>query len=222
MGIWEDLTGKSSANASNAAAADTYSKIMSATGDYKAYGDDYASKFSELSKMFAPYGEAGKAALQRLMGGLGLGGEGGSAAFADAYRALPGYEAGLETGTRAVTAGANAGNMLNSGRTLKALQRFGSDYEDQRSGSYLDRLFALAGTGQQATGQQVATEGQGLQGQMATRQGAFQGAVQAAPVIGQGQVAGEQAKQSALTNLMSTGAYLGGAALGGGRLPRFA
>ncbi len=55
-----------------------------------------------------------------------------------------------------VTTGANAGNMLQSGKTLKELQRFGSDYEDQRSGSYLDRLFGLSGMGQQATGQQVA------------------------------------------------------------------
>jgi hypothetical protein len=106
--------------------------------------------------------------------------------------------------------------MLQSGKTLKALQRFGSDYEDQRSGSYLDRLFGLSGMGQQATGQQVATAGQGLQGQLATRQSAFGAQTQAAPVIGQGMVAGEQAKQGALTNLMNLGGSLVGMGMGTG------
>lgn len=214
MGILDDLLGRSSAQASNAAAADTYQKLMAAAGGLNRYGDQYAGQFAQLAQMFAPYGDAGKAALQRLMGGLGLGSEGDQAAFAAAYRALPGYEAGLETGTRAVTAGANAGNMLNSGKTLKALQRFGSDYEDQRVGSYLDRLAGLSGMGQQSVGAQVATTGQGLQGQLATRQSAFGAQTQAAPVIGQGMVAGEQAKQNALTNLMNLGGFLGGSWLG--------
>ncbi len=51
--------------------------------------------------MFAPYGQAGQAALSQLMNGFGLGGAGGSEAFTQAYRSLPGYQAGLDTGTRA-------------------------------------------------------------------------------------------------------------------------
>lgn len=216
MSILDDLLGRSSAQASNAAAGDTYQKLMAAASGLTDYGNDYAARFKELSQAFAPYGAAGQDALKRLMAGLGLGGEGDQAAFTEAYRALPGYQAGLDTGTRAVTAGANAGNMLNSGKTLKALQRFGSDYEDQRVGSYLDRLSGVAGMGQQATAQQVGTEGQGLQGQLATRQSAFGAQTQAAPVIGEGMVAGEAAKQNALTNLMSGAFNLGGRALGGG------
>lgn len=213
MSIFDDLLGRSSARASNAAAADTYAKLMNAANGISAYGDQYANAYSGLSDKFSPYAGAGDSALKQLLAGLGLGGD--SQAFTSAYRNLPGYEAGLDTGGRAVAANANVGNMLQSGKALKALQRFGSDYEDQRAGSYLDRLAGLAGMGQSATAQQVSTAGQGLQGQLATRQSAFSGQSQAAPVIGQGMVAGEQAKQGALTNLMNTAAYLGGAYLGG-------
>lgn len=219
MSIFDDLMGRSSAKASNAAALDTYGKQQSAISGLNQYGDQYASQFQDMSKAFDPYTQAGSSALQRLMQGLGLGGAEGSAQFADSYRALPGYQAGLDTGGRTVAANANAGNMLQSGATLKALQRYGSDYEDQRSGDYLTRLMGLQGQGLQATGQQVGTQAQGLQGQLQARTSAFGGQMQAAPVIGQGQIAGEQAKQGALTNLMGTAAYLGGSYLGG---PAFA
>lgn len=219
MSIFDDLLGRSSADASNRAAQDTYGKLMSASSDLKGYGDQYASSFSDLAKQFSQYGDAGKAALQRLMGGLGLGGAGDQQAFTDSYRALPGYQAALETGRGALTGALNAGNMLQSGKALKQLTRYGQDYEDQKSGSYLDRLTGLASQGQQATAQGVATEGQGLQGQLASRQSAFQGETAAAPVIGQGMVAGETAKQGALTNLMNLGGYLAGTAMGGWKMP---
>jgi hypothetical protein len=214
MGIFDDLLGKSSANASNAAAGDTYSKLMAASGDLTNYGNQYRADYSNLAQQYQPYQQAGGDALKMIMSGLGLSGGEGSQAYTDAYRATPGYQAGLETGTNAVTAGANAGNMLNSGKTLKSLQRFGSDYEDQRSQQYLQNLFGLQGQGLQATNSAVSTEGQGLQGQLATRQGAYQGQVSAAPVVGQGMVAGEQAKQGALTNLMNLGGQIAGIGLG--------
>lgn len=219
MSIFDDLLGRSSADASNRAAQDTYGKLMSASSDLKGYGDSYANSFSDLAKQFGQYGEAGRAALQRLMGGLGLGGEGGQQAFTDAYRNLPGYQSALETGQNTVANKLNVGGMLQSGKAMKSLQRYGQDYEDQKSGSYLDRLTGLTNMGQQATAQGVATEGQGLQGQLATRQSAFQGETAAAPVIGQGMVAGETAKQGALTNLMNLGGYLAGTAMGGWKMP---
>ena len=72
----------------------------------------------------------------------------------------------------------------------------------------------LSGQGMQATSAATGLESQGLGQQANLRQSAFGGGMQAAGTIGQGMVAGEQAKQSALTNLMQTGAYLGGAAMG--------
>jgi hypothetical protein len=215
MGILDDLLGNTSADAAKAAAADTYKKQQAAIGGLNTAGDQYATGMSGLAKGYDPYAQAGTGALSQLMNGLGLNGSGGSQQFTDAYRATPGYQAGLDTGINSATRGANATGMLQSGRTLKALDRFGSDYEDQKSGQYLDRLTGMANTGLTATGAQVGTEGQGLTGQLGARTTAFGGGMQSAGTIGQGDVAAAQAKQGALTNLMSTAAYLGGAALGG-------
>jgi hypothetical protein len=215
MGFLDSLLGKSSANASNAAAADTYAKQQAAIAGLTQYGDQYRDDYRNLATQYQPYQQAGTSALSRLLGGLGLGSGDEQSQFTQAYRGLPGYQSGLERGQESALGAVNAGGMLNSGKALKSLYRYGSDYEDQRSGQYLDRLAGLSGQGMTATNAAVGTEGQGLQGQMATRQSAFGGQMQSAPVIGQGQIAGEQAKQGALTNLMSMGAYLGGSFLGG-------
>lgn len=215
MGIFDTLLGNTAADTSNAAAADTYAKQQDAIKGIKKYGNQYAASFRDLSTAYAPYAQSGNAALQRLMAGLGLGTPEDQAAFVNSYRSLPGYEAGLESGTRAVTRGANAGNMLNSGNTLRALQRFGSDYEDQRVGDYMTRLGGIGQMGLAGTQGQVNTTGQGLQGQMTARQSAFQGGMNSAGTVGQGMVAGAQAQQNALQNLLGIGGYLGGAVLGG-------
>lgn len=162
---------------------------------------------------FQPYEQAGGDALKRLMDGLGLGG--GGEDFTAAYRALPNYQAGLDTGTKATAAALNAGNMDQSGKALKTLYRYGSDYENGRVGDYLGRLSGVAGMGQSATAQDAQYTGQGLTGQLGAETTAYGGDMTSAGTIGQGQVAGAQAKQNALTNIMQTGAYLGGAALGG-------
>ena len=209
------LFGTDASDASNRAAADTYSKQLAATQKLSAFGDTLPAQYNQLSQAFSPYASAGGGALKQLMGGLGLGGQQAGQDFTNAYRNLPGYQGGLDTGLKAVERGANAGNMFQSGKTLKDLYRFGSNYEDQRSGDYLSRLAGLTGMGQQATGQQVGTQAAGLGGQLATRTSAYQGENAAAPTVGQGMVAGAQAEQSALQNLLGVGAYLGGSALPG-------
>jgi hypothetical protein len=150
-----------------------------------------------------------------LLGGLGLGGN--QQAFTDAYRNMPGYQSGLDRGLDAVSQKYNAGGMGQSGSAMKGLYKFGSDYEDQRYGDYLSRLMGLGTQGLQATGAQVGTQAQGLQGQQATRQSGFQGLMNAAPTVGQGMVAGAQAQQQGLGNLLGIGGYLGGSFLGGKR-----
>jgi hypothetical protein len=212
MGFWDDLTGGTAANAANSAAADQYAKQKKATAALQEYGNEYAGKFADLSKGYDPYVQGGNSALQRLLSGLGLGGDG--ADFTAAYRSLPGYQAGLDTGSQAITGNAAARGMLKSGSTLKGLQRFGSNYEDQRSGDYLSRLMAMSGQGQGAVGAQNATVGQGLAGQLATRQSAYGGLMQAAPTIGQGQIAGANARAQGTQNLLNTGANLLGKAFG--------
>lgn len=212
MSIWSALTGEDAADAANAAAGDTYSKQRREIDQLTLYGDEYANKFKDLSAGYDPYIKAGGTALERLMAGLGLGGD--TAGFTNAYRALPGYQAGLETGSKAITGNAAARGMLKSGGAIKALNRYGSDYEDKRAGDYLSRLMAMTGTGQTATGQQIATEGQGLQGQLGTRTTAFNGGMNAAGTVGQGMVAGANAEAAGMQNLLNTGLKLGGMAMG--------
>jgi hypothetical protein len=214
MGFWDDLMGRTASDASNRAAQDTYGKQLQAGGQIRAAGDQYQTDMGSIAKAYDPYVQGGNSALGRLLQGLGLpGGDGGD--FTASYRALPGYQSGLETGQNAALRGINASGMSNSGAALKALQRYGSDYEDQRSGSYLDRLFGLSGQGMQATGAQTGLQGQGAQGRLGAYTTAGQGDYGAAGTIGQGQVAGEQSRSDALSRLLGVGSYLGGSFLGG-------
>lgn len=213
MSFFDTLLGNDAAATSNAAAADQYAKQQAATKNITNYGNEYADKFKGLSTQYQPYQQAGGSALARLMQGLGLPGGDGSD-FAAAYRATPGYQAGLDTGTNAAISGANAGGTLASGRTLKALQRYGSDYNDQKSGAYMSQLAGLQGQGLQATNQAVNTEGQGLQGQLQTRQSAYNGDMNSAGTIGQGMVAGATAQAQGVGNIFNTGANLLGIGIG--------
>ncbi len=215
MSILDDLLGRTSADASNQAAADTYAKQLAASNATRSAGADYQNNVLGLAGAYSPYVSAGNSALTRLMGGLGLNGAGGSADFANAYRSLPGYQAGLDTGTNAALRGANASGMSNSGRALKALQRFGSDYEDQKSGDYLNRLTALQGQGLGATQAQTGLQAQGYGGGLQANLAAGGQDYGSAGTVGQGMVAGAQAKQTALSNILGAGSTLLGSALGG-------
>lgn len=223
MGFWDDITGNTAADASNAAAADTYAKQLAAAKATReagaASGQRYATNVGGLSSAYDPYRQAGGDALKMLLGGLGLPG-GDAAGFTAGYRNLPGYTSGLETGTNAALRAANAGGSLASGGTLKALQRFGSDYEDQRVGDYLSRLMGINTMGYDATGRGTGLQAEGFRGQLGAETGANNAAgamdYGAAGTVGEGMVAGAQSRQTALQNLLSTGAHLVGTALGSG------
>jgi hypothetical protein len=215
--IWDTLTGKAASAASNEAAGMTYAGQQQAGKQLRKAGDQYNSGMQQLSTLFQPYSQAGGDALNMYRAGLGLDGGAGSQQFTQAYQNLPGYTEGRTKGLDAATAAANSLGAWSGGKA-KALYNYGSDYENQRSGDYLTRLMGLSGMGQQATGQQVSTAGQGLQGQLGARTSAYQGDMASAGTLGQGLIAGANAEQGALGNLMGTAAYLGGAALGGGGL----
>lgn len=214
MGILDTLLGKDAEEAARNAAADTYGKQTQAAGSIRQGGQDYQGNMLDLSRLFQPYSQAGNSALERLLAGLGLGGD--TAGFTNAYRSLPGYQAGMDTGSKAVTARLNAGPGMQSGAAMKALQRFGSDYEDQRSGDYLTRLLEMVRGGQTATGQQVATAGDGHRGAFDANTRAGEILYGAAPTTGQGDIAGARSRSDALSGLLSSASYLGGQALGGG------
>lgn len=214
MSILSTLLGNDAARTSRAAAQDTYLKQQNAINGLLAYGDTLPGQYKDIATAYDPYTSAGTDALSMYRAGLGLGGDQG--AFTNAYQNLPGYQSGLATGQQAAERALNAGGGLNSGRALKALYRYGSDYENQRAGDYLNRLQGLTGMGLQATGAQTGLQAQGIGADTGIRQAAFGGQMGSAGTIGQGLVAGAQSQQDALGNLLKTAAYLGGSALGGG------
>lgn len=214
MGFFGSLLGKDASKAANQAAADQYAKEQSAIKGLLSYGDTLPGQYKEIAGQYEPYTEAGTGALERLMAGLGLGG--GGEDFTAAYRALPGYESGRATGLQAAERALNAKRGgLDSGAAMKALYRYGSDYEDQRSTDYLNRLAGIAGQGLTATGAKTGLESSGIGANTGIRQTAFGGQIGSAKTVGQGMVAGAQSEQDAIGNLLKTAAYLGGSALGG-------
>jgi hypothetical protein len=210
MGFFDDILGRTSADASRRAAADTYGKQQAAIGELKSYGDTYADRFEDLAGGYDPYvqtGAAGNSALMRLV------------QDPNSLRSLPGYQFAQDEGIQALDRSAASRGRLNSGRQSKDLQRFGTGLADQTYGSQFARLLGLSGQGMGAVGAQNSTIGQGLQGQLGTRQSAFGGGMQSAGTIGQGDIAAAQAQQSALTNLMSLASNGIGQAVGAGFNP---
>ena len=205
--IWDQLTGKAASDASNAAAADTYAKQTAAAGDLKAYGNTLPALYNQI---YQPYSNAGGQALDFLKGGLGLGGPVSAQTVTNAFQSAPGYQSGLDTGLQAAERGLQAGGGLDNGGALKALYRYGQNYNDQQFGNYLNRLGGLVNTGLAGAGGQAAGLGANTGVQTAAGNMYFN----SAPTIGQGQVAGAQAEQNALSNLLKTGANLAGSAFG--------
>lgn len=205
MGFLQQLSGDDAADAANKAAADTFAKQRGAIDRLMGFGDQYAGEFRELSNAYAPYAQTGQGAntaLQRLI------------ADPSSVSSLPGYQFAQQQGMQAIDRGAAARGMLQSGRNMKDLMRFGTGLADQTYGSQLQRLMGLTQQGMQATGAQVGTVGQGLQGQLGTRQSAYGGDMTAAGTIGQGMVAGANAQAAGAQNLLNTGVKAGGMILG--------
>lgn len=130
---------------------------------------------------FAPYREKGINALTQLSGDIDR------PVTAAEVMQDPGYQFGMDQGQRAIGQRIAAGGGRVSGQALKASARFGTDYATagygaayQRKQDRLNRLAAIAGVGQTATGQ-TAQAGQfatGNIGQALNSQGAATAASQ--------------------------------------------
>lgn len=76
------------------------------------------------------------------------------------WRNTPGYQFGLQEGNKSVQASAAARGGLNSGATMKALQKFGTDYADQQGyRPYMNDLSNLFG-GAQTAASNIGSAGQ--------------------------------------------------------------
>ncbi len=214
MGFWSSLTGSDAADASKAAAADTYQKQQGAVGKLLGYGEDYKAGYDKLGDSYAPYAAKGDAlsgssndALLRLINDP------------SSVRSLPSYQFDQAEGTRAVDRSAGARGMDASGRTLKDLTRFGTGLADRTYGDQLSRLLGINREGftegMSATGAGNAAYGQGLQGELGARTTAYGGLMGSAGTVGQGDIAAANARAAGSQNILNTGVKLAGMAVGG-------
>lgn len=215
MGFLDDLLGNSAAEASRAAAADTFAKQQQAVNGITQFGDQFANDFRGLSDRFQPFVNSGVQAQNTLAALLGLQGRDAADTALNNFRADPGFQFQLDQGLNAIDRSAAARSGVQSGSTLKAAQRFGTNLADQSFGNNLSRLAALGQQGLTATGNQVNTVGTGLQGQLGTRNLGFQGNFSSANTIGQGDIAAANAQSAGAQNLLNTVSSLAGTALGG-------
>jgi hypothetical protein len=98
----------------------------------------------------APFRTAGTQAVGATSDLLGLNGTDAQTSAFSNFHTDPGYQFQLDQGLRAVDAGAAAKGILRSGATLKAEQTFGTGLADQSFNQYYNRLFGLAGLGENA------------------------------------------------------------------------
>lgn len=80
------------------------------------------------------------------------------------FEASPGYQFRLSEGLKATERSAAARGGLRSGATLKALQRYGEGLASSEYENYANRLAAMAGIGQSATGSTAAAGAQAAGG----------------------------------------------------------
>lgn len=130
--------------------------------------DTQMQMFQQNREDLAPFRQAGLRGLTAFEGTLG-----------PTFQTSPGYQFAMDEGRRAIDASASARGMLNSGARLRELTRFGQGMANQEFGNYQNRLAALAGIGQTATGQGAQLGAQTAQGvaqtQMAGGQAQAQG-----------------------------------------------
>lgn len=210
MGLWQDLTGKTAAEESKKAAADTFRKQQGAISDLLGYGNQYQQGFEGLSQNYAPFAQTGLQANDALAQLI---------RDPSSVRNLPGYQFDFDQGIQALDRSKAAKGLLNSGRAAMDIQRFGTGLADKTYGDQLARLMGLTQQGLGATQLQTNTAGQGLQGNLGARTTAYGGQMQSAGTIGQGDIAAANARAQGTQNLFNTGASLigqGVGAFGGG------
>ncbi len=98
--------------------------------------------FQQSRQDLQPFRDAGGRGLSRFEAELG-----------PSFQQSPGYQFAFGEGVNAIDRGASARGMLNSGARLRELTRYGQGMANQEYGQYMNRLAALAGIGQTATGQ---------------------------------------------------------------------
>lgn len=159
---------KAQKNAAETSAAVSRDQIAEERRQYDLTRSDYAPYrevgYGSLNKLAGMYGvtpmdASGKPITAGSAAGVGYQGDGG-------FTASPGYQFRLDEGIKAAERSAAARGSLASGGTMKAITRYAGGLASSEYDTYANRLAALAGVGQSATGStaqagQAATAGIG-------------------------------------------------------------
>lgn len=139
----------------------------------------------------APYNATGKSAMTTLGSFYGLDPTGGgnngqmvSDAALEAFKRSPDYQFALAEGIKARDQGAAAKGLLLSGGAQKELAQFSSGLASQNLGNYLNRLYQIAGLGENAAAQTGNAAVSSAKGMAATELGS--GEALASGLIGAG------------------------------------
>lgn len=123
--------------------------------------DEQRRQYDIAREDFAPYRQTGVNALQQLAGQINQN------VTPEEVMSDPGYQFGMDQGLQALARRQSAMGGRVSGQAMKAATQFGTNYAStgynaayQRRQDRLNRLAALAGIGQTATGSSAAAGGQ--------------------------------------------------------------
>ena len=122
--------------------------------------------YEQTRKDLQPYAGTGGSALTSIADMYGLpstktpaGGKAFSDSSLEAFRNSPDYKVALQEGIRARDlSAASKGNLLSGGQE-KRIAEYGSDLANMKFGQYMNRLYDLAGMGQNAAAGQGAAAG---------------------------------------------------------------
>lgn len=149
------------------AGAGVYSANKAASAQKKAANkasDTTLAMYEQTRADLQPYAGTGGTGLKSIadMYGLNPGGEAFNDSSLEAFRKSPDYQVALKEGIRARDlSAASKGNLLSGGQE-KRIAEYGSELASQKFGQYMDRLFRLAGMGQNAAaGQGAAAQNAG-------------------------------------------------------------
>jgi hypothetical protein len=131
--------------------------------------DDLLQASREAAARFEPWTQAGGWSIGQAANMLG---KNGPEAAKAAFQVDPGYQWRLSQGENALTRMASARGGLNSGKFYKDGMRFNQGEASQEFGNSLNRLLAVAGMGQTATGSAADYGTQGANAAAAGRVGA--------------------------------------------------
>lgn len=159
------------------------------------------ANLQRIQGLSQPSIDRGNAAGAAYAGLLGLGDNAAAQTALTGWRSSAGYQDLLDSGLNAVSAGAYARGMGDSGATLKALQERGMGLANQTQQQYLSNLNGLIQTGNSAIGNIAGVSTQTTQANNQASQGGADAASNAALI-------GANGWQNALGNLTNIGMNL--------------